>query len=492
MSSVEESKRALILAGLLVAGVWGVLGARSLWFDELFAWKVASQPWREVVRYVQDHDAHPPLYYALLKAWKSLFGDSERALRALSAVLAVLSLAVLRAVARVRVGERAGAVGVLALVASPLFLQVSVEATRSALLALTYLLAARATLQVLEGRRSARLQLALAATALLYTHALGAVLAGSLVLFSAWQGRLSGLRSVAGPLAVSALAFVPWLPVLLHHLQAGRFDPPWRPALPPTLPLQVVHVIGFGGRTLGTAGYFSLSSAPAWLEGVLAVPVLVVLAAAFSATWKRDRALGRLAACAVLVPAALLLAASVWKQSMVAYPRYFAFTLPLLALCVGSLGATPLTRGWRATVVVCGAAVVGLALASLASLAAKPTEGEGDRRALAAELTRRLRPVDVVLVSRWESVGLDYYVPALRGVAVRLASEWTAEGLAEVRTQVHEASAAGRVWVVQGFPFPPGAFEAVYRQLAATHRVSYFGEFDGVRLTLFVRRSGSP
>lgn len=492
MSAVDRSKPALVLACLVVAGAYGVLGARSLWFDELFAWKVASQPWQELVRYVREHDAHPPLYYALLKVWKSLFGDSERALRGLSAALALCNLEALRRLAVLRAGERAAALSVLVLAASPLFLQVSVEATRSALVTLLYFLAALATKGVLEGRSRAGLQLAFAASALLYTHALGPLLVGSFVLYSAWQGRVSGLRWVAGPLVVSALVFAPWSAVVLHHLQSGRFDPPWRPTLPTTLPLQIVHVVGFGGRALGTAGYFSLSSAAAWLEAVLAVPVVVVLGTALRAAWKQDRALGRLVACAVLAPAALLLTASVWKQSMVAYPRYFVFTLPFLALCVGFLAEAPLVRAWRAAVGACGVVAVGLAVASLAGLAANPTEGAGDRRALAAELTRRLRSQDVVLVSRWESLGLEYYAPTLPATIVRLASVWSDEGLAEVRAQVRKAATAERVWVVQEPPLPPQGFEAIYRQLAATHRVSYFREFDGVRLTLFVRRPRGP
>lgn len=492
MSAVDSSKRALLWGCVLVAAVWAVLGGRSLWFDELFAWTVSSQPWPEVVRYVRDHDAHPPLYYVLLKAWREVFGDSERALRGLSAVLAVASLEALRRLARGRLGERPAAVSVSVLAGSPLFLHASVDATRSSLLTLLYWVAASATLDVLDGRRGARLRLVLAGAALLYAHSLGAVLAGSLVLFGAWQGRWQGLRAVAGPWVGAALAFTPWLPVLVHHVQAGRFDPPWRPALPATLPLQLVHVVGFGGRVAGTAGPFTVSSAPPWLEAALAFPVLVVLGAAFARTWERDRSLGRLVACTVFAPAVLLLAVSVWRQSMVAYPRYFVFALPFLALCVGTLAEGRLPRGRRAAVAACGAVVVGLALASLAALAAKPTEGLGDRRALAAELTRRLRPGDVVLVSRWESLGLDYYAPALRSAAVRLASEWTAEGLAQVREQVRRAAGAGRVWVVHAFPLAPGAFETVYRRLAATHRVAYFGEFDGVRLTLFVRKPRPP
>jgi hypothetical protein len=52
--------RTAILGILLAVGVWSLVAGRSLWFDELFALHAASlSPW-ELLRFVRDHDAHPP------------------------------------------------------------------------------------------------------------------------------------------------------------------------------------------------------------------------------------------------------------------------------------------------------------------------------------------------------------------------------------------------------------------------------------------------
>lgn len=481
---------ALVSAAALVVAVWAVVGRRSLWFDELFGLHAALRPWADFVRFVRDHDAHPPAYYLLLRAWTAVFGISELSLRALSAVLAVTTLAVLRGTVRSRLGENPGAVAVLALAASPLFLQAGTEATRYALLTLLYWAAARDACSAVEGNPRFRWRLALLGTLLLYTHYLGVVLVASLAAFAWWEGGRRGLQTAAAAFSVSGVLFAPWLPVLWHHLSAGRFDPPWRPAFPATLPLQVLHVVGFGGRVAGTASYFSVSQAPLWAEVLLAVPVALVVGTGLRVLRERSPGLARLVACCAGLPAAALLGVSVVRQSMVAYPRYFVFGLPFLAVAVGSLAGGLSTRASRVLAACCGAALVALSVASVGLWGSNLTEGMGDRRALAAQLRERLQPGDAVLVyPRWESVGVEYYVPELRDRYVALRSEWTDQGLRELREQVRVAADAGRVWVVQGFPVPPAAFEAVYRQLARTHRVAYFGEFDGLRLTLFVRRA---
>ncbi|MFN3286615.1 MAG: glycosyltransferase family 39 protein [bacterium] len=485
----DRSRWALLSAAALLAAVWVLVGGRSLWFDELFGLHAAGRPWGDFVRFVRDHDAHPPAYYLLLRVWTRPFGISELALRALSAVLAVATLAVVRERVRQRLGEAPAAVAVLALAASPLFLQAATEATRYALLTLLYSAAAWDAVSAVEKDARFPWRLAALGALLLYTHYLGAVLVASLAAFAWWEGGRRGLRTAAVAFSVSGVLFTPWLPVLWHHLSAGRFDPPWRPALPATLPLQVLHVVGFGGRVAGTASYFSVSQAPLWVEVVLAVLVAVVVGLGVRTLWDRSRSLARLVACCAGLPAAALLGVSLVRQSMVAYPRYFVFALPFLAVAVGPLAGGLSGRGSRVLAACCGAALLALSAGSLSLWGSNLTEGMGDRRALAAQLRARLQPRDVVLVyPRWESVGVDYYMPELRDRYVALRSEWTDRGLRELREQVRVAAEAERVWVVQGFPIPPAAFEAVYRQLAGTHRVTYFGEFDGVRLTLFVRR----
>ena len=55
------------------------LGADSLWYDETVSALLASKPlaamWAHTAR-----DIHPPLYYALLHAWRQAAGHSEFAL----------------------------------------------------------------------------------------------------------------------------------------------------------------------------------------------------------------------------------------------------------------------------------------------------------------------------------------------------------------------------------------------------------------------------
>jgi mannosyltransferase len=67
------------------------LGSQSLWFDEGYtAWMVGHSP-MEIIRLIRA-DTAPPLYYLLLHAWTRIFGQSESALRSLSALFSVLTL----------------------------------------------------------------------------------------------------------------------------------------------------------------------------------------------------------------------------------------------------------------------------------------------------------------------------------------------------------------------------------------------------------------
>lgn len=489
-AKVDVSRRAWVLGAFLLGGVWLLVGGRSLWFDELFALHAASRPVFELVAFIRDHDAHPPLFYFLLRVWTGLWGTSEMALRAPSGLSAIATVAVVAGLAQRRLGGEAAVLAVGALATSPLFLQASTEATRYTFLTLLYVLAAREVLRGSAHGAKGGWKLSVWVCLLLYTHYLGVVLVGSLVVFSLWEGGPAGFRRVARACGMGVLGWSPWFPVLWHHLAEGRFDPPWRPALPATLPLQVLHVVGFGGRVFGTASYFSTSGAGWWTEVALAVPVLVLLGIALWAVGTRSTSLARMAICCAGVPTLVLLGVSVWKGSMVAYPRYFVFTLPFLALAVGSLASPGVPGAARAVAGICGALVLALAVGSLAAWAANPTAGAGDRRQLARELRARLQQGDAVLVyPRWESAGVEYYLPELRGRYLPLPSEWTQGAVRALEGQVQASAGSERVWVVQGPPISPGAFDALYRQLSRTHRVAYFGEFDGLRLTLFVRRT---
>ena len=83
-----------ILAILLGAGVlrfWD-LGGPSLWTDELYSVSFSRLPQGMLWSDWMVREPNPPLYYALLQVWISVFGESELALRALSATLGMLSV----------------------------------------------------------------------------------------------------------------------------------------------------------------------------------------------------------------------------------------------------------------------------------------------------------------------------------------------------------------------------------------------------------------
>src|SRR5438105_10649384 len=84
-----------LCATVLLAGALRVyaLDYQSLWSDEIFS-LITTDPmlslrefWDRVLA-----DTHPPIYYLLLRLWSSVFGQSELAARAPSAVFGILSL----------------------------------------------------------------------------------------------------------------------------------------------------------------------------------------------------------------------------------------------------------------------------------------------------------------------------------------------------------------------------------------------------------------
>ena len=64
------------------------LDRTSIWLDEAISWKQASLPFLEMLA-ATARDKNPPLHNIILNLTIALFGDSETALRAPSALLGV-------------------------------------------------------------------------------------------------------------------------------------------------------------------------------------------------------------------------------------------------------------------------------------------------------------------------------------------------------------------------------------------------------------------
>jgi len=77
----------IVITGVaLVLSFWR-LGYEPLWFDEAWSIELSKRPVADTLaEYLRTNREGPPLYYTLLHFWMALFGDSEVAARALSAL----------------------------------------------------------------------------------------------------------------------------------------------------------------------------------------------------------------------------------------------------------------------------------------------------------------------------------------------------------------------------------------------------------------------
>ncbi|HKO35699.1 MAG TPA: glycosyltransferase family 39 protein [Pyrinomonadaceae bacterium] len=76
----------------LAARLWH-LSATCLWFDEVFSVHAARHSWAEMFKFVAADIIHPPLFYAVLKIWIVIGGESLVWLRLLSVLFAVAGIA---------------------------------------------------------------------------------------------------------------------------------------------------------------------------------------------------------------------------------------------------------------------------------------------------------------------------------------------------------------------------------------------------------------
>ena len=84
----------LLLGVLLLASAlrFHRLGEQSLWYDEGVAYTHSLRTLPELIPHLQ-RNVHVPAYFALLGLWQDVTGSSEFALRALSALFSVVSVA---------------------------------------------------------------------------------------------------------------------------------------------------------------------------------------------------------------------------------------------------------------------------------------------------------------------------------------------------------------------------------------------------------------
>lgn len=145
------------------------LGDKSVWWDEGWSVWVARQNFMGILQKTGT-DVHPPLYFALLHAWRWFSGDSEFGLRLLAAVLGTLTIPAIYLLGRTVGGKKTGLLAAVFITFSRFNIAWSQEIRMYALASLLAVLGVWAAIQVWErGRWQDYVAYILCMTAGLYT-----------------------------------------------------------------------------------------------------------------------------------------------------------------------------------------------------------------------------------------------------------------------------------------------------------------------------------
>jgi uncharacterized membrane protein len=276
------------------------VASRPMWLDEAFTAWFTGRSFHYLWHVLPTYEAHPPLYYSILKLWRFVVGGSALALRSLSILFGLLAVPVVMAAAREQERQsptgrpllRAGLAGFL-VACAPMLVFVGQEARPYPLLVLAYALAILGLLRLLRefrdggaGSWASWLLFGAGSELTLWAHSLGLLYASCLALALAlpWlSAPLSRPRLIRGA-AVGAgvvLAYLPCLLLVMSRAQDwGTNWLHWQPDM--LLQLTVLYTVPVETLTVGSA--------------VAALAMVLLIKRALASTyasegWNADRAL---------------------------------------------------------------------------------------------------------------------------------------------------------------------------------------------------------
>ncbi len=339
----------LLLILLLALGLrFYRLDAQSLWNDEGTSVALAH---RDPVTIARDaaQDIHPPLYYWVLSCWVRLLGDTEGAVRSLSALLGVALVALTYALGRELASRGVGLLAALLAAIHPFQVYYSQETRMYMLLAVLTAGAVLAQIHFVKRPFTPRfipgMFLILFEAAGLYTHySFVFVIAVLNVTALLWFARTRqattapwrGLKWWAGAQMCALLLYLPWLPIAIRRVtawpspeQSTAFLPAvvdtWRWLVfgPTTETANVTVALAAAGlltvvgvASLGTGHYPASSRSGWWVAGTLALWIGLPVVLMFGLGLYRDAYLKFLLvtspAIAILMAAGFLYAPSTW------------------------------------------------------------------------------------------------------------------------------------------------------------------------------------
>jgi mannosyltransferase len=485
--TADLARRRGLLAGIvaLAAAIrWYAIGRGSIWIDEATSLALVRLPWRAFLRTLWEYEANMAFYYLLLRAWLNL-GDSEVAVRSLSALFGTLAVLALYGLGRRLFDERVGLLAAALLSVNMFHLWFSQEARSYSLVVLLVILSLRFFVEGVEGpeRRSVWLGYAIASVLAVYTHFFAV-----LVLAAQWLAvgprrlkRIGPRRLVPMTLGMT-LALLPLAVFVLRHDQ-GQID--WLP------PMSVASVLG---TLLAICGYNPLAM----------LVVVVGLVSAFKhaaadddAAWRK-----RLLGLCLVFPMVVVALASLAKPLF--FFRYFAICIPAATLLAARVLIPERALSMRRRRMMAALAVLNLAfgLLTVGGFYKQFPNWGGDWRSATEYVLKNRQDGDGILFH--VSAGLDAYryyeerVPSrLLPVAVPTVVFPAAEQMASAHLVPHgpelEKASAGlsRLWLVlhqrEATALPP-EFLAPYR-LVQEQALNGISPEMSLKVALYERKS---
>jgi uncharacterized membrane protein len=459
---------------------WFVARDEGLWRDEgLFLAIVRLPRWADTIQFLKFHESHPPLFYAMVRSWLRLAGNSDE-----SALVFVLAIATLIVPVTYLVGERlysrrVGAIAAVLAAISPILIDYSAMVRPYPLLQLLVLASASSLVIALQTARTKWwLVFGLSILAMLYTHNWAwLIAAGHAAAFVVYLLRRPNERTrliVQGIVvaAVIALAFAPWAKALLYQSAHAGYAPlavdVWHYLLilPFTLQATVLPPVGNSfQRLLATIGEMSFifSLGLLWFTR-RALKSNDELARPAAHTWNEASPISTMV-FAVVVGTSLLLALLLSTRSNLIQPRCLSIFTPLGLIAL----AAAADHQWRTARHILGrvallfgvVAILGVYGGGITKLL---TTHKSNARELATSIAARSEPTDIiVLMPEWLASSFNhYFTPANEQIdypregreeAVDFANLMPRlrdpAALARVVSRVEKASKQGRrVWLI--------------------------------------------
>ncbi|NQS97316.1 MAG: glycosyltransferase family 39 protein [candidate division Zixibacteria bacterium] len=230
---VKSNGELFLIAGIFVlAGVllFVNLGGRDYWSDEIFSLPKMRNP--EVVLAQSSLDVHPPLFFLLEYYWIELFGRSETATRAMSALFGLLGIFTAYLLGKRIIPGRNLKFYLIILAASPFYLFYARMNRYYALTGLLCLLTIYLFHRMLEKRGLKReIPFWVSTLVLIYEDYIGFILLFCLGLYYIWYHRgdyKRWWRFAAGGVIILVL-YLPWVNNLLYG--AGKGSAPYPEAM---------------------------------------------------------------------------------------------------------------------------------------------------------------------------------------------------------------------------------------------------------------------